>query len=54
MTDAPNDAARQLLESDAVATVASLGPDGAPHMSVAWVGLEGDEIVFGTSTTSAS
>lgn len=48
MTDALNDAARQLLESDAVATVATLGPDGAPQLSAAWVGLEGDEIVFGT------
>lgn len=48
MTDGLNDAARQLLESDAVATIATLGPDGAPHMSAAWVGLDGDEIVFGT------
>ena len=22
--------------------------DGAPHLSMAWIGLEGDEIVFGT------
>jgi hypothetical protein len=31
MTDALNDAARELLESDAVATVATLEPDGAPQ-----------------------
>ena len=48
MADALNDAARELLESDAVATVATLGPDGAPQMSSAWVGLEGGEIVIGT------
>jgi PPOX class probable F420-dependent enzyme len=48
MTDALNDAARELLESDAVAVVATLGPDGAPQMSSAWVGLEDGEIVIGT------
>ena len=41
-------AARELLESDAVATVVTLNPDGAPHVTAAWVGLEGEEIVFGT------
>ena len=48
MTDALNDAARELLESDAVAVVATLAPDGAPQMSSAWVGLEDGEIVIGT------
>jgi PPOX class probable F420-dependent enzyme len=48
MTDALNDAARELLESDAVAVVATLGPEGAPQMSSAWVGLEDGEIVIGT------
>jgi PPOX class probable F420-dependent enzyme len=37
-----------LLSSDAVATVATLNPDGSPHLSLAWVGVEDDEIVFGT------
>jgi PPOX class probable F420-dependent enzyme len=41
-------AAIELLASDAVATVVTLDPDGAPHISVAWVGLEDGEIVFGT------
>ena len=41
-------AARELLESDAVATVVTLNPDGAPHVTAAWVGLEGEDIVFGT------
>jgi PPOX class probable F420-dependent enzyme len=48
MTDALNDAARELLSSDAVAVVATLGPDGAPQMSSAWVGLEDEEFVIGT------
>ena len=42
------DSARQLLLSDAVAHVVTLGPDGRPHVTLAWVGLDGDEIVMGT------
>jgi PPOX class probable F420-dependent enzyme len=41
-------AAVELLDSDAVATVATLSADGSPHLSVAWVGVEDGEIVFGT------
>jgi len=41
-------AVRALLESDAVATVVTLDPDGIPHVSSAWVGLEDGEIVIGT------
>lgn len=41
-------AALELLASPAVATVVTLDPDGSPHVSVAWVGLENGEIVFGT------
>jgi PPOX class probable F420-dependent enzyme len=39
---------RELLESDAIATVVTLDAEGSPHVSLAWVGLDGDEIVFGT------
>jgi PPOX class probable F420-dependent enzyme len=42
------DSARRVLESDALAHVATIGPDGAPHVTLAWVGLDGDEIVFAT------
>jgi PPOX class probable F420-dependent enzyme len=40
--------ALDLLASNAVATVATLQQDGSAHLSLAWVGIEGDEIVFGT------
>lgn len=40
--------ALDLLESAAVATIATLDDDGSPHLTVAWVGVEGGEIVFGT------
>jgi PPOX class probable F420-dependent enzyme len=42
------DAVRRLIESDALAHVVTLNPDGSPQLSLAWVGLDGDEIVIGT------
>lgn len=48
MIDQLSDAALQLLDTAAVAAVATLDRDGSPHMTVAWVGLEDGEIVFGT------
>jgi PPOX class probable F420-dependent enzyme len=40
-----DDAARALLESDALAHFVTLNPDGTPQVSCVWVGLEDDEIV---------
>jgi PPOX class probable F420-dependent enzyme len=40
--------ARELLQSDAVATVVTLNQDGSPQVTSAWVGLEGDQIVIAT------
>jgi PPOX class probable F420-dependent enzyme len=48
MTDQLSDEALALLNSPAVATVVTVNPDGSPHLSSAWVGIEDDEIVFGT------
>ena len=42
------EAARALLESDAVATVVTIDQDGSPQVTAAWVGLDGDEIVIAT------
>jgi PPOX class probable F420-dependent enzyme len=42
------EAARELLESDAVAHVVTIDEDGGPHVTLAWVGIEGDEIVLAT------
>ena len=41
-------AARELLESDAVAHVVTIDENGGPHVTAAWVGLDGDEIVLAT------
>jgi PPOX class probable F420-dependent enzyme len=43
-----SDAARQLLESDAIAHVITIDEDGAPQVTAAWVGLENDELVIAT------
>ena len=41
-------AARELLESDALAHVVTIDADGGPQVTLAWVGVEGDEIVLAT------
>ena len=48
MIDQLSDAALELLDSAAVASVATLNADGSPHMSLAWIGVEDGEVVFGT------
>ncbi len=42
------EAARELLESDAVAHVVTIDEDGVPQVTAAWVGLDGDEVVLAT------
>jgi PPOX class probable F420-dependent enzyme len=41
------DSARELLESDALAHMVTLNPDGSPQVTIVWVGLEDGEIVSG-------
>ena len=48
MIDQLSGEARALLASAAVATIATINPDGSVHLSSAWVGIEDDEIVFAT------
>jgi PPOX class probable F420-dependent enzyme len=40
-------AARELIESDALAHLVTRNPDGSPHVTCVWVGLEDGEIVSG-------
>ena len=42
------DAVRELIEGGPIAHVTTLNADGSPDVSVAWVGVEDDEIVIGT------
>ena len=41
------ESARRLVESDALAHLVTLSPDGSPQVSCIWVGMDGDEIVSG-------
>ena len=40
------DSARSLLQSDRLAHLVTVNPDGSPQISLVWVDLEGDEIVL--------
>jgi len=42
------DEAKDLLKGDTLADVVTLDPDGMPQVTVAWVGLDGDEVVIAT------
>ena len=39
------ESARAVLESDGLAHLVTVNPDGSPQVSIVWVGLEGNEIV---------
>lgn len=47
MTALP-DSAREVLESNGLAHLVTIAPDGSPQVSIVWVGLEDGEIVFGS------
>jgi PPOX class probable F420-dependent enzyme len=38
--------ARALVDSDALAHLVTIDPDGRPQVSCVWVGMEGDDIAF--------
>lgn len=42
------DSARAVITSGALAHMATVGSDGRPHVTCAWVGIEAEEIVIGT------
>jgi PPOX class probable F420-dependent enzyme len=39
--------ARELIESGALAHLATINPDGSPQVTCIWVGIDGDELVSG-------
>jgi PPOX class probable F420-dependent enzyme len=39
--------AREVLESNELAHLVTLNPDGSPQVTCVWVGLDGDDIVCG-------
>jgi len=41
------DSAREVIESGKLAHFVTINRDGSPHVTIVWVGLDGDEIVIG-------
>ena len=39
---------REFLATGPLAHVVTLGPDGTPHISLAWAGCDGDDVIFAT------
>jgi PPOX class probable F420-dependent enzyme len=42
------DSVRDFLATGPLAHVVTLAPDATPHVSLAWAGFDGDEVVFAT------
>lgn len=42
------DSVRAFLETAPYGHVVTLGEDGTPHVTLAWVGVDGDQLVFAT------
>jgi PPOX class probable F420-dependent enzyme len=40
--------AREFLATGPLAHVITLAPDGTPHVSLAWAGFDGDDVIFST------
>jgi PPOX class probable F420-dependent enzyme len=39
---------RAAIEAAPIAHIVTLGKEGSPHATLAWIGLEGDEVCIGT------
>jgi PPOX class probable F420-dependent enzyme len=39
------DSARQVLESASPAHIATINPDGSPHLTMVWVAVDGEELL---------
>jgi PPOX class probable F420-dependent enzyme len=42
------DSVRELLATGILANVVTIDPDGTPHVTLAWAGVDGEEIVMAT------
>ena len=40
--------AKEVVSSSALAHMVTLDPDGTPHLTLAWAGLDGDDILIAT------
>jgi PPOX class probable F420-dependent enzyme len=44
-----NERARRIIEGPNFASLATLMPDGSPHVSTIWIDHDGDDVVFNTA-----
>jgi PPOX class probable F420-dependent enzyme len=44
-----SDRDRRIMEGPNFASVATVMPDGSPHVSTIWIDVDGDDVVFNTS-----
>lgn len=51
MPTLPEDLQKHIDKTNVFATVATLGRDGQPHLTVVWLIREGDDLVFSTTVT---
>lgn len=42
------ESAKELIRSGPLAHVATIDPDGKPHITMAWAGIDGDDVVMAT------
>lgn len=42
------ESAKEVIRSGRLAHLVTLDPDGSPHVTLAWVGLDGDDVVMAT------
>ena len=42
------ESAKEVIRSGRLAHLVTLNEDGSPHVTVAWVGLDGEDVVIGT------
>ena len=49
MADVLSEKARELIARPALASLATINPDGSPQITPLWVDLDGDNVVFNTA-----
>jgi len=49
LSDILSDASRAIIAKKVLAHVASLGPEGEPHVTPVWVTLDGDDLIINTA-----
>ena len=49
MTDVLSSASRLIIDKTVLAHVATLGPQGEPHVTPVWIDIDGDDLIINTA-----